>query len=53
MDPLAVSLPVLVGLIALALMFDFLNGLPDAATSIASMVSTRVRRSRRSQERRR
>jgi inorganic phosphate transporter, PiT family len=44
MDPLAVSLPVLVGLIALALLFDFINGLHDAANSIATIVSTRVLR---------
>ncbi len=39
-----VSLPVLVGLIAVALAFDFLNGLHDAANSIATIVSTRVLR---------
>ena len=38
------SLPVLVGLIGVALLFDFLNGLHDAATSIATIVSTRVLR---------
>jgi PiT family inorganic phosphate transporter len=38
------SLPVLVGLIAVALAFDFLNGLHDAANSIATIVSTRVLR---------
>ena len=32
----------LVGLIAVALLFDFLNGLHDAANSIATIVSTRV-----------
>lgn len=37
-----ISLPVLVALIALALAFDFLNGLHDAANSIATVVSTRV-----------
>jgi PiT family inorganic phosphate transporter len=36
------ALPVLVGLIAVALLFDFLNGLHDAANSIATIVSTRV-----------
>jgi len=36
------SLPVLIGLIAVALAFDFLNGLHDAANSIATIVSTRV-----------
>src|SRR5687768_15845022 len=32
----------LIGLIIVALMFDFLNGLHDAANSIATIVSTRV-----------
>jgi inorganic phosphate transporter, PiT family len=36
------ALPVLVGLIAVALLFDYLNGLHDAANSIATIVSTRV-----------
>src|SRR3954447_20396551 len=39
---LALALPVLIGLIAVALLFDFLNGLHDAANSIATIVSTRV-----------
>ncbi|MEO8926876.1 MAG: inorganic phosphate transporter [Caulobacteraceae bacterium] len=34
--------PVLIFLIAVALAFDFLNGLHDAANSIATVVSTRV-----------
>ncbi len=34
----------LIGLIAVALIFDFLNGLHDAANSIATIVSTRVLR---------
>ncbi len=34
--------PLLVALIAVALLFDFLNGLHDAANSIATIVSTRV-----------
>jgi PiT family inorganic phosphate transporter len=38
------GLPVLVALIAVALLFDFLNGLHDAANSIATIVSTRVLR---------
>ena len=38
------ALPVLVGLIVVALLFDFLNGLHDAANSIATIVSTRVLR---------
>jgi PiT family inorganic phosphate transporter len=41
---LALSLPVLIGLILVALAFDFLNGLHDAANSIATIVSTRVLR---------
>jgi PiT family inorganic phosphate transporter len=40
------NLPVLIGLIAVALAFDFLNGLHDAANSIATIVSTRVLRPR-------
>src|SRR5262245_61164787 len=43
---LALSLPILIGLIATALIFDFLNGLHDAANSIATIVSTRVLRPR-------
>src|SRR6185312_10437693 len=43
---LALSLPGLIGLIAVALAFDFLNGLHDAANSIATIVSTRVLRPR-------
>jgi inorganic phosphate transporter, PiT family len=38
----ALGLPALVALIAVALVFDFLNGLHDAANSIATVVSTRV-----------
>jgi len=38
----AIGLPILLGLIALALLFDFLNGLHDAANSIATVVATRV-----------
>src|SRR5215217_9742877 len=44
MDAAALSLPLLVGLIIVALAFDFLNGLHDAANSIATIVSTRVLR---------
>lgn len=44
MDPNALGLPVLVALIAVALLFDFLNGLHDAANSIATVVATRVLR---------
>ncbi|MBZ9790542.1 inorganic phosphate transporter [Rhizobium sp. 3T7] len=38
------AFPLLAGLIAIALFFDFLNGLHDAANSIATIVSTRVLR---------
>jgi PiT family inorganic phosphate transporter len=38
----SLGLPVLVALIAVALVFDLLNGLHDAANSIATVVSTRV-----------
>ncbi|MEI2301170.1 inorganic phosphate transporter [Ensifer sp. MJa1] len=38
------AFPLLVGLIGIALFFDFLNGLHDAANSIATIVSTRVLR---------
>ncbi len=38
------AFPLLFGLIAVALFFDFLNGLHDAANSIATIVSTRVLR---------
>ena len=41
MEP-TLALPALVGLIAIALAFDFINGLHDAANSIATVVSTRV-----------
>src|SRR5574340_663488 len=33
---------IVVGLIAVALLFDFINGFHDAANSIATVVSTRV-----------
>ncbi|MCC6926455.1 inorganic phosphate transporter [Novosphingobium sp.] len=36
------AFPLLVGLIIVALAFDFLNGLHDAANSIATVVSTRL-----------
>ncbi len=39
-------LPALIGLIAVALAFDFLNGLHDTANSIATLVSTRMLRPR-------
>ncbi len=44
MNIVAVGLPILIGLIIIALVFDFLNGLHDAANSIATVVSTRVLR---------
>jgi PiT family inorganic phosphate transporter len=40
----ALAFPLLLGLIIVALLFDFLNGLHDAANSIATIVSTRVLR---------
>lgn len=40
MHPLA--LPLLIGLIVVALAFDYLNGLHDAANSIATVVATRL-----------
>ncbi len=36
------TLPLLIGLVGIALLFDMLNGLHDAANSIATVVSTRV-----------
>src|SRR5678815_456474 len=44
MNEAALVLPLLIALIAIALIFDFLNGLHDAANSIATIVSTRVLR---------
>ena len=44
MDAAALGLPILIALIAVALLFDFLNGLHDAANSIATVVATRVLR---------
>ena len=40
----SLALPLLVALIAIALAFDFLNGMNDAANAIATVVSTRVLR---------
>jgi PiT family inorganic phosphate transporter len=42
----AIALPILIALIGIALLFDFLNGLHDAANAIATVVSTRVLRPR-------
>ena len=44
MNSVTLGLPLLIALIAVALLFDFLNGLHDAANSIATIVSTRVLR---------
>src|SRR6185436_18542049 len=44
MDAIAIALPLLIALVVVALAFDFLNGLHDAANSIATIVSTRVLR---------
>ncbi|HEY6048250.1 MAG TPA: inorganic phosphate transporter [Sphingomicrobium sp.] len=41
MEP-TLALPALIALILFALAFDFMNGLHDAANSIATVVSTRV-----------
>jgi inorganic phosphate transporter, PiT family len=41
-ETILLALPLLIGLIGIALLFDFLNGLHDAANSIATIVSTRV-----------
>src|SRR5881227_881508 len=41
-DGVALGLPLLIALIFVALAFDLLNGLHDAANSIATVVSTRV-----------
>ncbi|MDO9487372.1 MAG: inorganic phosphate transporter [Sphingomonadaceae bacterium] len=42
MTTAVIALPWIVALVALALAFDFLNGLHDAANSIATVVSTRL-----------
>src|SRR5712691_3441571 len=44
MDAVTLALPALIALVLVALAFDFLNGLHDAANSIATIVSTRVLR---------
>src|SRR3954465_3398785 len=44
MSDITLALPVLIGLVGIALLFDFLNGLHAAANSIATIVSTRVLR---------
>jgi PiT family inorganic phosphate transporter len=42
MVAVSLALPILFALVGVALVFDFLNGLHDAANSIATIVSTRV-----------
>ncbi|MBP2314656.1 inorganic phosphate transporter [Azospirillum soli] len=42
MEAATLALPIVIGLVGVALLFDFLNGLHDAANSIATVVSTRV-----------
>src|SRR5213596_2017675 len=44
MELIPIALPFLIALIVVALAFDFLNGMNDAANSIATVVSTRVLR---------
>ncbi len=44
MDAAHIAFPLLIALVGVALAFDFLNGLHDAANSIATIVSTRVLR---------
>src|SRR5437016_5348476 len=44
MNEITLTLPLLIALVGVALLFDFLNGLHDAANSIATIVSTRVLR---------
>src|SRR4249919_2788260 len=44
MDAATLAFPLLIGLILIALAFDFMNGFHDAANSIATVVSTRVLR---------
>ena len=42
MEPVQISLAVVVALVLVALAFDFMNGFHDAANAIATIVSTRV-----------
>jgi PiT family inorganic phosphate transporter len=44
MHAVTLALPILIALVLVALLFDLLNGLHDAANSIATIVSTRVLR---------
>src|SRR4029077_4437593 len=42
METAAIGLPLLIALVAIALVFDFFNGMNDAGNSIATIVSTRA-----------
>ena len=42
MQHIGIALPLIIALVVLAFAFDFLNGLHDAANSIATVVSTRL-----------
>lgn len=42
MQHLGIALPLIIALVVMAFAFDFLNGLHDAANSIATVVSTRL-----------
>ena len=42
MGTLTIGMPLIIALVAIALAFDFLNGLHDAANSIATVVATKV-----------
>jgi PiT family inorganic phosphate transporter len=42
METVALGSLVVIGLVGIALLFDFMNGLHDAANSVATIVSTRV-----------
>ena len=44
MEAATLAFPLLISLVAVAMAFDFLNGMNDAANSIATVVSTRVLR---------
>src|SRR5574343_489718 len=44
MGTIHISLGVVITLVVVALLFDFMNGFHDAANSIATIVSTRVRK---------
>src|SRR5437867_3740164 len=46
MEPATLGTLAIFGLVGVALLFDFMNGLHDAANSIATVVSTRVLRPR-------